>query len=369
METNQKLRVAVIGCGIIAQDHVETIRDKCRSVELCFCDVNPEAMRALEKRYGSKVEFHTDAMRLISAQKFDVVHVLTPPDSHYNISKHAIENGADVLVEKPMALTLEETKSLYLLAQKANRIICVGHSLLYMAPVLKAFEIINSGSLGSLLNVHCFFGHAERGKTIPYGGVSHWAYNIAGGPLTNLISHPASILVELLGKPGSVNVICGARNIMPYGLSDMLNVSIQTPKGHGSFAVSMAHGNSSRYVNIECEKASVYIDLRSQLVIVKSHKGRLAFLSKAFGGIGQGLSIIKGTIGVILKVATGKMKSNPGTRELVARFYNSVCNNLTSPVSKDNTIAVAEILEKFLEVNNAKSQAVSNTQLNPVEAG
>jgi len=355
METNQKLRVAIIGCGIIAQDHVETIRDKCGSVELCFCDVNPEAMRALEKRYGSKVELHTDAMRLISAQKFDVVHVLTPPDSHYNISKHAIENGADVLVEKPMTLTLEDTEKLYLLSEQMGQKICVDHSLLYMDCVLKAFELIQTAGIGRVIDAHCFFGHAERRKTIPYGGVSHWAYNLPGGPLTNLISHPASLLVELLGKPDSINFTCDARNLMPYGFSDLLDVSFRTSKGHGSFTISMAHGNSSRYVNIECDKGSIYVDFGRQLTVVKFHKGRLGFISKALSGIGVGFSFINGTLSVIFKVATRKLKRNPGTRKLIAEFYRCVRDGSPPPVSKENAIAVATIFEQVLGTKSPDS--------------
>jgi predicted dehydrogenase len=358
MEKNQKLRTAIVGCGVISLDHVETIRDKCGPVELCFCDTNPEAMRILEKKYGREVEFHTDAIKLISAGKFDVVHILTPPDSHYIIAKHAIENGADVLVEKPMTLTLGEVESLYLLSEKTRRMICVGHSLLYMDCVLKATDMLKANTFGRIIAVHCFFGHSERRKTIPYGGVSHWSYNLPGGPLVNLISHPASLLVDLLGKPESISVINDARNLMPYGFSDLLSVSIQSSEGHGFFTISMAHGNSSRCVNIECEKGQIYLDLGRQLMIAKFHKGRLGFISKALSGFSQGFSLINGTLSVICKVATKRMKKNPGTRELVARFYRAVRNNLPCPVSKDNAIGVASILEEVIDNSSSDSHMV-----------
>ncbi len=369
MKNNKKLRVAIIGCGNIASDHIETIKAKCEPVELHLCDKNLEAAQTLGKKVGLILPVYEDAFQLISGKEFNIVHILTPPNSHYEIAKHAIQNGANVLVEKPMVLSLEETEKLYQVSEKMNRMLCVDHSLLYMDCVLKALEMLKTGTLGRVIEAHCFFGHAERRKSIPYGGVSHWAYNLPGGPLTNLITHPASLVIQLLGNPDSINVMCDARNLMPYGLSDMLDISIQTSKGHGSFSISMAHGNSSRYVNIECEKGSIYVDLGHQLAIVKFHKGRLGFLSKALSGFVRGISFINGTTSVILKVATGKMKKNPGTRELVARFYHAVRNNLSSPVSKDNALAVAKILDKFIEVNNSKSRHTPcHTQLNPVEA-
>jgi len=251
-----------------------------------------------------------------------------------------------------MALTLEDTEKLYLLSEQTGQKICVDHSLLYMDCVLKAFELIKTARMGHVIDVHCFFGHAERKNTIPYGGVSHWAYNIPGGPLANIISHPASLLVELLGKPESIKSISDARNLMPSGFSDLLDVSFRTSKGHGSFTVSMAHGNSSRYVNIECDKGSIYVDLSRQLTVVKFHKERLGFISKALGGVGEGFSYINGTLGVIFKVATKRLKRNPGTRKLVEKFYQCVREGSPPPVSKENAIAVATIFEKVLRSEN-----------------
>lgn len=355
MKKNKELRVAIIGCGAIAVDHVEAAKANCGPLELHLCDRNPEAVRALANVVDFDVKVHLDALQIISENEFDIVHVLTPPDSHYDIAKHAVQNRANVLVEKPMTLTLKEAEDLYLLSEKSNRKICAGHSVLYMPCVIKMFELIKTGTLGRVTAVHCFFGHAEPRRTIPYGGVSHWAYNLPGGPLANLISHPASLLVELLGKPDLVNFICDARNLMPYGFSDLLDVSIRTPEGHGSFTISMAHGNSSRYANIECEKGSIYLDLGRQLMIVKSHKGRLGFVSKAFSGIGQGFSFINGTLGVIYKVATKKLRGNPGARGLVAQFYKAIRDDLPSPVSKDNAIGVAEIFEQVLIAGSSKT--------------
>ena len=356
MKNGTKLSVAVIGCGIIAKDHLGSIRDKCGPVKLFLCDRNTQAANAYKLSLGGDTEVYEDAFRLISENKLDIVHVLTPPDSHYGIARHAIENGANVLIEKPMTLTLSETEGLFQLGKKYGKKVCVGHSLLYMECMLKAFELIKSGKMGRVISVHCFFGHAEKKKTIPYGGVSHWAYSMPGGPLINLVSHPASVLVELLGIPKDINLFSDARNLMPYGYSDLLDISIRSPKGHGSLTVSMAHGNSSRYVNIECEKGSIYVDFGWQTFVSKYHKGKFGPLSKKFGGIGKGLSLIKSTLGIIYKVATKRIKSNPGTRELVVRFYQAVREQYDSPVSDANAIGVAKILEHVIAASNKKSE-------------
>jgi len=353
MSDEKQLRIAIIGCGLIATDHVSTIKTRCGPVQFHLCDTNPDTARRLSDRYQLNATIHTDARELLRRERFDVVHILTPPDSHYELARLALEADAHVFVEKPMTLTLDETTRLYEFADTRQRLLCVGHSLLYMDCVRKAIELIQSGRIGRVVAAHCFFGHAEKQKTIPYRGVSHWAYRLPGGPLINLISHPASVLVELLGRPDRLAYLAQPRNMMPYGFSDLLDVAFMTDAGVGTLTISMAHGNSSRYLNIECEKGSIYIDLARQLITIRVPRGKLSVLSKVFGGIGQGWALIAGTIGVTCRVLIGKLKRNPGTRELVRRFYEAVRTDGPSPVTRDNALGVAEIVDQVLIAGEA----------------
>ena len=353
MENSKNMRVGIIGCGVIAKDHLGAIKDSGEQVELHLCDRNIEAAREFEHGFGCNVKMHDNAFKMLSEETFDAVHILTPPNSHYDIAKHATENGANVFIEKPMALSLKETKELYELGKRKGKMVCVGHSLLYMDCIWKATKLLRSGKMGRIISVHSFFGHSEKKKSIPYGGVSHWAYKTPGGPLINLVPHPASVIVGLLGVPEKINILEDARNLMPNGFSDLLDVTIRTSNGHGSFTVTMAHGSSSRYTNIECEKGSIYVDFSKQIMVYKYHRGKFGPLSKKFGGIGLGISFIKSTFGVIYKVATGKMKSNPGTRKLVVMFYQAIRNNGQCPVSKENAVNVAMILEQVIAASKA----------------
>lgn len=353
MSEDKPLRAAIIGCGVIAVDHVATIKARCGPVQLALCDVNADVAKALNDKHQLNATIHTDARELLKGQPFDIVHILTPPDSHHDLARLALEAGAHVFVEKPMTLTLQETRRLYEFAEQRQRLLCVGHSLLYMDCVRKAMDLVRSGRIGRVVAVHCFFGHAEKQKTIPYRGVSHWSYRLPGGPLINLISHPASVVVELLGRPAKLAYLSQPRNVMPYGYSDLLDVAFMTDAGVGTFTVSMAHGNASRYVTIECERGSIYVDLARQLVTRRIQRPKLNIVSKLFGGIGQGMSLTAGTISVLCRVAIGRLKPNPGTRELVARFYRAVRSQGESPISRDNALGVAEIIEQVLIAGEA----------------
>lgn len=346
MEQDQKIRVGVIGCGLICYYHIPSLINKCGPVEIHLCDQNIDTANRVNKAFNAKWPIYTNAVKLLTEDKIDVVHILTPPNSHFELAELALENHIHTFVEKPMSLSFEQTQQLYDLSEKYNLMLCGGHSLLYMPCVQKAFQVIKN-ELGPVISVNSFFGHSEKGNTIAYGGVSHWIYKTKGGPLANIISHPASVMVELLGGIRNINTFALQRNFMPDGLKDMVTFSIDTDKGFGTCTLTMAHGNASRYINIECEKGTVYIDLSKQLTIIQK-KGKLGFISKAFGGIDTGLQSIHGTLSVILQMATKKLKSNPGTHELVRQFYKCLRANEPSPVSKENVLAVAKIFDRVL---------------------
>src|SRR5260370_35853977 len=99
----------------------------------------------------------------------DVVHILTPPDSHATLAMEALRAGAHVFVEKPMAMSEQECIAMAAAAVRAGREICVGHCWLFVPSMLQARELIESGKAGEVLRASgaCNFdvrGHAPIGQ-------------------------------------------------------------------------------------------------------------------------------------------------------------------------------------------------------------
>jgi predicted dehydrogenase len=154
----------------------------------------------------------------LKKKHFDIVHILTPPMSHFDLAMKALESGTHVFLEKP--ITLQKVKRINYLTWQTKRglLLCSGPSLLFMQCYIKAINWIRQGKFGDVLSAYCFFGHSEKKKTVSYGGVSHWAYAMPGGPLLNLLSHPASVIVDLIGMPQHIQCMASARNLMPYNM-------------------------------------------------------------------------------------------------------------------------------------------------------
>lgn len=351
MSNGKKMKVAIIGCGKIAKDHIGAIQNHCGDVEISLCDVNKEMAISLAKSLAIKDDVYTSADRMFEKNHFDIVHILTPPMSHFDLAMKALESRTHVFLEKPITYTKSEADKLFDLANEKGLLLCSGHSLLFMQCYLKAIGWIRQGKYGDVLSAYCFFGHSEKKKTIAYGGVSHWAYAMPGGPLLNLLSHPASVIVDLIGMPQHIQCMASARNLMPYNMKDIVCMSAQNGNRFGLITISMAHGSSARYIMIECEKGGIYVDLAKQVCIPFKNKGKFGPISKALIGVGQSWSFLKETVSVTSKVALGRLKSNPGTRELVSRFYKAVREKEVSPVSRENAIGVSMMIDAFLEAN------------------
>src|SRR5206468_12983413 len=105
------MRVALVGCGKIADDHVLAIQRIADCEIVAICDKEPLMAEQLAQRFGIKQCF-SDVGELLRTVAPDVVHVTTPPQSHFALAKQCLNSGCHVYVEKPFALTADETDEL-----------------------------------------------------------------------------------------------------------------------------------------------------------------------------------------------------------------------------------------------------------------
>src|SRR5438045_4844364 len=105
------LRVAIVGCGKIADQHVAAIQriSDCHIVAVCAQELL--MARQLAERFHVPAPY-SDLNEMLRAAKPDVVHITTPPQSHFSLARQCLEFGSHVYLEKPFAITAAETKTL-----------------------------------------------------------------------------------------------------------------------------------------------------------------------------------------------------------------------------------------------------------------
>ena len=126
----------------------------------------------------------------------NVIHALTPPSSHARVALEALERGCHVLVEKPVAESVEDALSIAQLARDKGLTASVNHSLLYDPQVRRALDKVRSGALGQVVSVDIL-----RGSEYPpfEGGPLPPHYRDAGYPFRDLGVHCVYLIQALLG--------------------------------------------------------------------------------------------------------------------------------------------------------------------------
>lgn len=144
------IRVGVIGAGAMGQNHVR-VYSEMDNVELVgISDIDRERVLELASRYGTKA--FTDYNELL-AEGLDAVSIVVPTKLHKQVTLDVLGNGVDVLVEKPIADSIENAEIMIQAATDADRMLMVGHIERFNPAVMKLKEIIDSGVLGKIVSI------------------------------------------------------------------------------------------------------------------------------------------------------------------------------------------------------------------------
>lgn len=199
--TKSNLNFALIGCGRIAARHAQILNDMEGVKLVSVADINVERARSYANKYG--LNYYADYRDMLEKEDIDVVNVLTPSGNHAEIGIDTANTGRHVVVEKPMALRLEDADALTeacflnkveLFVVKQNR---------YNLPVKKLKEALDSNRFGRLVLGTVRVRWCRRQD---YYDQDAWrgTWAMDGGVLTNQASHHIDLLQWMMGPVESV---------------------------------------------------------------------------------------------------------------------------------------------------------------------
>lgn len=146
------IRIGVIGCGYWGPNLIRNFSHLKGSQVLMCSDLSEDRLNHMRNLYP-QIETTTDYRRVLARKEIDAVVVATPPDTHMKLTVEALRAGKHVFVEKPLALSTVDGTAMVEEAQKAGRVLIVGHTFVYTAAVNKIKEVIESGELGQVMYI------------------------------------------------------------------------------------------------------------------------------------------------------------------------------------------------------------------------
>ena len=201
------LKLAIVGTGIIVNSHLSAI-NQLDDVELvALCDVNEEKAKAFSEQCG--VPYVLDYKELPEKFDFDAVILNLPHGLHCSAAEFFLDAGKHVLVEKPMANTVEECDKMMAAAKRNDKKLAIAHIQRYIPAIQQAKEIYDSGELGKL----CMYTE-ERCENYFHEGRPKWFLSkktAGGGIAMNFAAHALDKILTVMGdaKVISVDGACG----------------------------------------------------------------------------------------------------------------------------------------------------------------
>lgn len=241
-----RVNFGIVGCGYIGNRHCEHISANALSAVTGFYDIKPEKAQQLSEKYGAPV--HNSLTSLLQNPDIHVVSVCTPNGLHAAHAIEVLKAGKHVLIEKPMALTVEDCEQIIHTAMQMGRLVFVVKQNRFNPPVQAIKQLVEGGKLGKVyaVQVNCFWNRNEAYyKNSDWKGKKH----LDGGTLFTQFSHFVDIMYYLFGD---VEVAQGiTKNVNHGSLIEFEDTGFFTLRFKNGMLGSFNYTTSSYMQNME----------------------------------------------------------------------------------------------------------------------
>src|SRR5580704_3074296 len=321
------LRVGLVGAGYISEFHARAIRRVPNARIIGIADVVDSRATALAARFSIPNVFPT--MEAMINEGVDVIHILTPPDTHAHLAIAALQNGCHVLVEKPLAMNAEEVDRISAAAATAQKSVCVNHSMLYDRFVSKALALARSGAIGVPLS----FDYFRSSEYPPYrGGPLPVHYQNGGYPFLDQGVHALYLAEAFLGAIEDVKTFYGTHGGDSNLLYDEWRVAAQCQRGTANIQISWNVRPLQNWFVVQGTKGVLRANLFAMWVTHTPELPLPKAPARALQAMSEGLSICAQVPSNIARFAARKIVQYDGLHSLVAVFYRSLETGGAMPV-------------------------------------
>lgn len=345
----EKVKVAVVGCGTIANNAHIPAYLKNQDVEITyFCDILPERAKAAVEKYGCGKAVE-DYRELLNSPEVDAVSVCTPNNVHAEIAMAFLRAGKDVLCEKPAARTYSEALQMQKVQHETGKILNIGVCNRFNTAVNRIKKAIDAGELGEVYHVYISF---RSYRSIPgLGGAFTTKAISGGGALIDWGVHFLDIVMYCCGDPAPRTVSGTAFSKLgrdidgytyvdmwagppvkggTYDVDDSVTALIRTDGPvitlHGAWAQNI--GKDEMYIDFIGDKAGIRLQYGGNYTMYSTKDGALVESSPRY-------------------TTTNHYENE------INSFVRQIREGGTSPASIDNAVITSQIMQAIYDSSDA----------------
>jgi len=354
------IKVGIIGCGKMADQHAVQIERIASAEIIAVCDTESFMAQDMSERFNIARHF-ADIQEMLKTVKLDVVHITTPPQSHHQLAKMCLESGCHVYVEKPFTIDTAEAEDLITLANRKNLKLTAGHNAQFTHAMIRMRKLVNSGYLGGkpvhIESYYCYdFGDESYAKAL-LGDSNHWARTLPGSLLQNIISHGISKIAEFLSGDNPTVIAHGftsdfLKNLGENDIIDEVRVIIQDEDSTTAyFTFSSQIKPVPHQLRLYGRKNSLIVDDDHQIIIKiddKEYKSYLRYFLPPFQFAKQYIGNFSHNFMKFMK-KDFHLPNEAALKTLIESFYKSVADDSPLPLSYRQILLTSRIMDAIFK--------------------
>lgn len=359
------LKVAIIGCGKIADGHIEELQKMpATATVVAVSDLELLMAEQVAVRYGIPA-YYDDLDRLLALERPDVVHITTPPQSHLPLAIKAMDAGAHVFVEKPLSMDYPSAKRLIDHAIACGKKLTIGYSYLFDPPALAMRELFQDDVLGDPVHVESFYGYNLGGAfgAAIMSNAGHWVHRLPGKLVHNNLDHILYKVTEFLGEAAapvdgdplaglSISASGYVRRKERYNdardeLVDELRFTILGGKAsvYGTFSSHIKP--TGHFTRVYGTKNTVDVDYVMRTVTLDAQSKLPSAFGRLIPAFDQGLQFLREGNKNLLRFARSDFHFFSGLNRLLSMFYESIENDRPPPIPYPEILRISAMMDEI----------------------
>jgi predicted dehydrogenase len=339
------ISVAVVGAGRIAQHHLACLAELPGVQTVAVCDRSAALAGIAAERFGIPRAFQ-DFGELLDSAKPDVVHVTTPPRSHFSLAMQALERGSHVFVEKPIATSSEQLNQLVDEAEKRRLYVIENLSTLFHPEVLRLQKVLDQGTIGEVIHAEVFLCR-HFPDTDPYvdPNAVHDTMALPLGPISDWLPHLATLVIKFIGKHdrivGASLTKSSPSSRLPF---DEFRAYVEAEGRTGAIAFSANIQPDTYTIRVEGTKARATVNMFEAALALERRWPFPKPLNPVVNNLVQGYQLNRSSLVSIARKLGGSRTAHPGIWGHIASTYEALRAGQRPPVSVEQIVATHRLV-------------------------
>jgi len=351
------ISTAIIGCGKVSDKHALQIARIPNAKLVAVCDVEPLLTQQMAERFGVERQF-TDAQQMIDEVRPDVVHITTPPQTHFQLGRICLLAGCHAYIEKPFTMNTAEAEELVALAIRKNLKLTVGHNAQFTPVMVRMRQLVNDGYLGGrpvhLESIFCYEMGGDDGYAKAFLRDSrHWLRSLPGSLLQNIISHGVGKIVEFLSGEKPLVIANGftshvLRRLGQEDIVDEVRVLVRDDEDTTAYFTFSTQIQPSLHQFRVCgPRKSLIADDDNQVLIKLRANDYKSYVPYFVGPVKIGSQYFENLARNTWEFLKGDfhLPADTGLRRLMEKFYSAISLGDPLPISYRDILLTSRIMD------------------------